>query len=106
MNEDPRTPAWRQLLRQLAATQDHEVSCSECFEQISDDADLELAGAPVAERLRLLRQRLGQCRVCREGYEVLHWQGPSAGPTFLSRPGAPNGSRPVLPMVHMPKANS
>jgi hypothetical protein len=72
MNEDPTTRLWRQLLRQLEATQDHELSCSECFEQISDYVDLELAGAPVAERLPLLRQHLGQCRVCREEYEVLH----------------------------------
>jgi hypothetical protein len=71
MSRDPTSPHWRQLLRQIEATQDHELSCSECFEQISDYVDLELAGQPVAERLPLLRQHLGQCRVCREEYEVL-----------------------------------
>ena len=71
MNEDPMAARWRQLLRQLQETQDHELSCSECFEQISDYVDLELAGQPVAERLPMLRQHLGQCGVCREEYQVL-----------------------------------
>src|SRR5262245_34180659 len=56
MSQDPLTARWRQLLRQLEATQDHELSCSECFEQISDYVDLEVASQPVAERLPLLRQ--------------------------------------------------
>jgi hypothetical protein len=71
MSDDPQATRRRQLLRQLEATQDKELSCSECFEQISDYVDLELAGEPAAERLPLLSQHLGQCRVCREEYVVL-----------------------------------
>jgi hypothetical protein len=71
MSQDPTSTHWRQLLRQLEQTQEHELSCSECFEQISDFVDLELAGQPVAERLPMLRQHLVQCRACREEYEVL-----------------------------------
>jgi hypothetical protein len=71
MSHDPKSTHWRQLLRQIEETQDQELSCSECFEQISDYVDLELAGQPVAEHLPQLRQHLVQCRVCREEYEVL-----------------------------------
>jgi hypothetical protein len=71
MSQDPMTARWRRLLRQLQETQDQELSCSECFDQLSDYVDLELAGQPVAERLPRLRQHLVQCRVCREEYQVL-----------------------------------
>jgi hypothetical protein len=71
MNQDPIITRWRRLLRQLQETQDHELSCSECFDQLSDYVDLELAGQPVAERLPMLRQHLTQCGVCREEYQVL-----------------------------------
>lgn len=71
MNQDPNITRWRRLLRQLQETQDQELSCSDCFDQISDYVDLELAGQPVAERLPMLRQHLVQCGVCREEYQVL-----------------------------------
>lgn len=71
MSQDPTTARWRRLIRQLQETQDEELSCSECFEQLSDYVDLELAGQPVGERLPRLRQHLAQCRVCREEYQVL-----------------------------------
>ena len=47
MSQDPMTLRWHRLLRQLQETQDHELSCSECFDQLSDYVDLELAGQPV-----------------------------------------------------------
>ncbi|MGH2521771.1 MAG: anti-sigma factor family protein [Anaerolineales bacterium] len=71
MSQDSFPPHWRQWLRQIEATQDEELSCSECFDQISEYVDLELASQPAPERLPQLRQHLDQCRVCREEYEVL-----------------------------------
>jgi hypothetical protein len=71
MSQNPMTARWRRLLRQVHETQDHELSCSECFDQLADFVDLELAGQPVAERLPLLRQHLAQCGVCHEEYQVL-----------------------------------
>ncbi len=71
MSQEPMTARWGRLLRQLQETQDQELSCSDCFEQLSDYVDLELAGQPVAERLPMLRQHLVQCGVCREEYQVL-----------------------------------
>jgi hypothetical protein len=71
MSQEPTSDRWRRFLRQLDETQDDELSCSECFEQLSDYVDLELAGQPAAEHLPRLRQHLSQCRVCREEYVVL-----------------------------------
>ena len=71
MSQDSFPPNWRKWLRQIETTQDEELSCSECFEQLSDYVDLELAGRPVADHLPQLRQHLAQCGVCREEYEVL-----------------------------------
>jgi hypothetical protein len=71
MSQDTVITRWRRLLRQLEETRDQELSCSECFEQLSDYVDLEIAGQPVAEGMPLLRQHLSQCGVCREEYQVL-----------------------------------
>ena len=71
MSENPFPARWRRWLRQIEETQDEELSCSECFDQLSEYVDLELEGQPAAERLPRLRQHLAQCRVCREEYEVL-----------------------------------
>lgn len=52
-------------------TRDEEISCSECFDQVPAYVEAELEGHGSAETYALLRQHLGQCRVCREEYEVL-----------------------------------
>lgn len=71
MNQDQTIARWRRLLRQLQETQDHELSCTECFDQLGDYVDLELAAQPAAECLPMLRLHLVQCGVCREEYQVL-----------------------------------
>ena len=64
-------PAWQRLGRDIAHTEDEEISCSECFDLVSEYVDLEIAGAAHGRRLPQLEQHLQQCRVCREEYEVL-----------------------------------
>ena len=71
MTQEPFASRWRRWLRQIEETQPEELSCSDCFEQISDYVDLELQGQPADERLPGLRQHLHQCRVCRDEYVVL-----------------------------------
>lgn len=64
-------PAWQRLVRDIAHTDDEEISCSECFDLVSDYVDLEIAGTVHERRLPQLEQHLQQCGVCREEYEVL-----------------------------------
>jgi hypothetical protein len=64
-------PALRRLLRDIADTDDEEISCTECFDLLSEYVDLEVAGA-VGDRARpRLQQHLRLCGVCREEYEIL-----------------------------------
>lgn len=59
------------LLRLAARTQEHELSCTECFDVLPQYVDLEIAGAAPEQQLPLFRQHLEQCAVCREEYETV-----------------------------------
>jgi hypothetical protein len=62
--------AVRRLLKSIAETEEHEISCSECFATVS--RYVELGSAALADAsFAPLRQHLEQCGVCREEYEVL-----------------------------------
>ncbi len=62
---------FERIMLSLIDTQDEEISCSECFAQVSDYVDLEIAGENPAQKMPALKQHLDQCRVCREEYETL-----------------------------------
>jgi hypothetical protein len=64
-------PALRRLLRNIAETDDQEISCAECFDLVSQYVDLEVAGTIGQPSLPQLQQHLQQCGVCREEYEIL-----------------------------------
>ena len=59
-------------IEQIAKTREREISCSECFDLIAEYVDAELAAQEPTPRMGRVAQHLGQCRVCREEYEVLH----------------------------------
>ena len=58
-------------LKNIYATQDEEISCSECFDLISRFVELETTGRDAAAELPLVKQHLGQCGACRGEYETL-----------------------------------
>lgn len=62
---------FERLLRLAARTQEHELSCTECFDVLPQYVDLEIAGAAPEQQLPLFRQHLEQCAVCREEYETV-----------------------------------
>ena len=64
-------PALRRLVRDIADTDDEEISCDECFDLVSEYVDLEVAGAVGDRVLPRFQQHLRQCGVCREEYEIL-----------------------------------
>ena len=55
----------------ILATENQELSCSECFDMVSAYVDAELAHQKPSEGMQQLKQHLGQCSVCREEYEML-----------------------------------
>lgn len=58
-------------LRKIYTTQEHEISCSECFDMISPYVEFELSGGNAAAKMPQVDQHLGQCTACREEYEIL-----------------------------------
>ena len=58
-------------LKNIHQTQEQEISCSECFDQVSHFVDVELSGQDATGQMPQLRQHLDQCAACREEYETL-----------------------------------
>ena len=58
-------------LRNIYATQDQEISCTECFDLVSGFVELEVSGQNAAARMPQVKQHLNQCQACRDEYEAL-----------------------------------
>ena len=58
------------LLR-ILETQDEEISCSLCFDLVSQYVDLENDGKAGGAEWEPLRHHLSQCLACRQDYEAL-----------------------------------
>ncbi len=58
-------------LGQIYATEEEELSCSDCFDLISEYVDREVEHLPIDGQMQRVRQHVGQCRVCHEEYQVL-----------------------------------
>ena len=61
----------KRWLERIDATQEEEISCSECFRLVSVLVDRELAGEDLNKTLKMVKQHLDQCQVCQEEYEIL-----------------------------------
>ena len=66
-----RTTQLRHWFEKMYATQEKELSCSDCFRLVSVYVDRELAGEDHKTVLKMVRQHLDQCQVCKEEYEIL-----------------------------------
>lgn len=58
-------------LRNIYETRDEEISCTECFDQVSRFVDLEISGENAVIQMPQIKQHLNQCRACGEEYEAL-----------------------------------
>jgi len=59
------------LLLRLLGSDDPELDCDECFEQLDRYVELELAGAPADALVPGLRAHLVGCPACAEEHESL-----------------------------------
>ena len=57
-------------VKKILETEDEEISCSECFDLVSNYVDTHQDGTNRVIVARL-EKHLGQCLACREEYEVL-----------------------------------
>ncbi len=59
------------FLKRILKTEEHEISCSECFDLVSVYVDRELSGSLPDRAMKRIALHLEQCRACREEYEIL-----------------------------------
>ena len=59
------------LMRAIRLTEDAEIDCSTCLDQVATYVDRELAGADVAGEMPHLHLHLALCGDCLEEYEAL-----------------------------------
>ena len=64
-------PERRQALARLLGPSEPELGCDECFEQLDQYVELEVAGDDVDTALPGLRAHLAGCPACREEHESL-----------------------------------
>ncbi len=65
---EPKISRW---MKQVRDTQNEEIDCSTCLDQISQYVDLELATGEAACSMPQVEHHLRLCAVCREEYEAL-----------------------------------
>ncbi len=58
-------------IKKIRNTQEVEINCSECLDQISQYVDLDLSTGQAAARMPQVKQHLDQCEVCHAEYLVL-----------------------------------
>jgi hypothetical protein len=58
-------------LENIQNTQEEEISCTECFDLVSQFVEVELSSGDAAARMPQLKQHLDQCPACRAEYETL-----------------------------------
>lgn len=71
MTQNVKRPSLERWVTQILATEQDELSCSDCFDLLSEFVDRELARVSPDERMRQIEQHIRQCRVCREEHEML-----------------------------------
>lgn len=63
--------AFRRLLRNVELTQQEEIDCTTCLEQVPVYVDREVEGVDVAQEMPELHLHLALCGDCFEEYEAL-----------------------------------
>lgn len=59
------------LMKLIGLTREHELTCDECLDQVSEFAEYQLTGKPVPAALEAIEHHLAICTECREEYDAL-----------------------------------
>lgn len=62
---------FNKLINKIFTTEEDEISCSVCFDLVSEYVDTELAGREIQGVLRQVKHHLAQCKACLDEYELL-----------------------------------
>lgn len=61
----------KKLIKSAQMATDQEIGCEECFDELHEFAELELAGKSPEEAKPLVQDHLNKCGSCREEYKAL-----------------------------------
>jgi len=61
----------KKLIKSAQMAADHEIGCNECFDELHEFAEMELAGKSPEEAKPLVKDHLDKCGSCREEYQAL-----------------------------------
>lgn len=61
----------KKMIRMVKMTKPDEIGCDECFEELHQFAELELAGKSPEDAMPLIQDHLERCGNCREEYKAL-----------------------------------
>jgi hypothetical protein len=71
MNDQSSKSNFERWVQKMWATQDEEISCSECLDLVPAYVDLELATGEAEHRMPRLKHHLDQCRACQDDYRIV-----------------------------------
>jgi hypothetical protein len=61
----------RKMMRSVQKTQDVELTCGHCYEELDQFIEMKLSGKKPEEAMPLVQDHLDRCHACKEEYEVL-----------------------------------
>lgn len=61
----------KNMIRAISMTRPDEIGCDDCFDKLSEFAELQLAGKSPETAMPLVQEHLNKCGECREEYEAL-----------------------------------
>lgn len=65
------TDILRNMLRAVIGTNEKEIGCGECFDELDKFIEMKLAGKSPEQAMPLVQDHLQRCKDCREEYEAL-----------------------------------
>lgn len=65
------TDILKSLIKSAQMATEEEIGCDECFDELHEFAEMELAGKSPAEAKPLVKDHLDKCGSCREEYQAL-----------------------------------
>lgn len=61
----------KNMMRLVGLTQESEINCEDCLTQVSEFAEMQLAGKSVSDGLKAVEHHLSVCDECCEEYDAL-----------------------------------
>jgi len=61
----------KKMVMMVKMTKSEEIGCDDCFDEMNEFAEMELAGKSPERAMPLVEEHINRCRDCKEEYEAL-----------------------------------